>query len=174
MLAKLDVIGGSVIYWLLVLFLGLAQESVGLYYQYVLNEWPCVLCIHVRLWVMLMILVALAGLWLRQYRIGRAALHMAMVAIAIGIFERAWILLGTERGTLQAECGIDLGMPAWLAIDQWMPQVFGVWTSCGYTPELWFGITMAEGLFVSSIVMALISLVFVLAVIVKGKKPGME
>lgn len=172
MLDKFDSLGSSAGYWLLVLLLGVMLESVGLYYQYVLNEWPCVLCIHVRMWIMIWILVALAGVWLRKHRLLRGAMHFVMAAIAIGILERAWILLGTERGTLQAECGIDLGMPAWLAIDKWFPQVFGVWTSCGYTPELWFGITMAEGLLVSSIALIIVSLMFALAAF--ANKPNQE
>ena len=164
MLNKLNSIGYSFGYWLLVLLLGVALEAVGLYYQYALNEWPCVLCIHVRIWVMLLILVALTGLFLRKRRIACGISHLAVAAIAIGILERAWVLLGTERGTLQAECGIDLGMPAWFAIDKWIPQVFGVWTSCGYTPELLFGITMAEGLMMISMALALISLMCALAI----------
>lgn len=163
MLNRLESIGESFTYWLLILLLGVALEAVGLYYQYVLNEWPCVLCIHVRIWVMLMILVALAGLFLRKHRVACGVTHLVMAGVAIGILERAWVLLGTERGTLQAECGIDLGMPVWFAIDKWFPQVFGVWTSCGYTPELWLGITMAEGLLIISMVLALISLMIALA-----------
>lgn len=156
--------GNSFGYWLLVLLLGVALEAVGLYYQYALNEWPCVLCIHVRIWIILLILVALAGLFLRKHRIVCGISHIAIATIAIGILERAWLLLGTERGTLQAECGVELGMPAWFAIDKWIPQVFGVWTSCGYTPELLFGITMAEGLLMISMALALISLMLALAI----------
>ena len=164
MFRKLDSIGSSLGYWLLVVVFGVALEAVGLYYQYALNEWPCVLCIHVRIWVLLMILVALAGLFLREHKISCGISHLVMAGVAIGILERAWVLLGTERGTLQAECGIDLGMPAWFTIDKWFPQVFGVWTSCGYTPELLFGITMAEGLLIISMVLALISLMIALAI----------
>lgn len=172
MFSKLNSMGSSFGYWILVLLFSVALEAVGLYYQYVLNEWPCVLCIHVRIWVMILILVALAGLFLRKHRIFCSASHIAMAAAAIGMLERAWLLLGTERGTLQAECGIDLGMPAWFAIDKWLPQIFGVWTSCGYTPELLFGITMAEGLLVISMALALTSLLFALAVLANRNKVG--
>jgi protein dithiol:quinone oxidoreductase len=53
-------------------------------------------------------------------------------------------LLATERGWLEGECSVNLGMPAWFAIDKWLPDIFSAWTSCGYTPVMAFGITMAE------------------------------
>ncbi|MDH5485720.1 MAG: disulfide bond formation protein B, partial [Gammaproteobacteria bacterium] len=56
------------------------------------------------------------------------------------------------------DCGFDTGLPAWFAVDQWLPWMFRVETSCGYTPELMFGITMAEALLVFSGVLLLLSL----------------
>ena len=49
-------------YWALLILVGLALEGGALYYQYVLDEWPCVLCIHVRILVMAFMLIALLGL----------------------------------------------------------------------------------------------------------------
>ena len=75
----------------------------------------------------------------------------------VGLFERSYMLLGTERGTVMASCNFDLGLPSWLAFDKWLPAVFEVQASCGYTPELLFGITMAEGLIVMSSALVIIS-----------------
>ena len=33
----------SKLYWILLITLGLSLEAAALYYQYVLDEWPCVL-----------------------------------------------------------------------------------------------------------------------------------
>ncbi|MFC6670264.1 hypothetical protein [Marinobacterium aestuariivivens] len=41
---------------------------------------------------------------------------------------------------------MDSGLPAWFAPDQWWPWMFEIWEPCGYTPEMPFGITMAEAL----------------------------
>ena len=41
---------------------------------------------------------------------------------------------------------MELGLPPWLALDKWSPQVSDAQTSCGYTPESWAGITTAETL----------------------------
>jgi len=130
-LGRLTTFSKSARYWLLLVLVGLSFEGVALYYQYVLEEMPCVLCIQVRIWV------------------------MALIFIAIGLLERSYQLLGTERGFTFSDCGMDLGMPAWFALDVWFPALFQVQTSCGYTPELLFGITMAEALIVVSAIFLL-------------------
>lgn len=149
-------------YWLALLVLGLSMEGVALYYQHVLMEDPCVLCIQVRIWVLCLILVALIALAMRRAWVYRLAQILTIVVFA-GLLERSWQLFGTERGFLYGDCGFDTGLPAWLALDTWFPAVFRVETSCGYTPQLLFGITMAEALLVMSGVLLLAALVLTVA-----------
>ena len=155
MLDRLTIFSKSTGYWILLVLVGLSFEGVALYYQYVLEEMPCVLCIQVRIWVVALILVALAAIWMRRNAFMNLLAHMLTVVIAIGLLERSYQLLGTERGFTCRDCGLDLGMPAWFALDAWFPALFQVQTSCGYTPELLFGITMAEALIVISAIFLL-------------------
>jgi len=67
----------------------------------------------------------------------------------IALIERSWELLGTERGFIMGSCSFDLGLPNWLAVDQWLPFLFKVETTCGYTPEIALGFSMAEVLLAS-------------------------
>lgn len=154
-LGRLTIFSKSAWYWLLLVLTGLSFEGVALYYQYVLEELPCVLCIQVRIWVMALILVALLAIWVRRNAFMNLLAHMLTVLIAIRLLERSYQLLGTERGFTFSDCGLDLGMPAWFALDVWFPALFQVQTSCGYTPELLFGVTMAEALIVISAVFLL-------------------
>lgn len=151
-LGQLTIFSKSAWYWLLLVLTGLSFEGVALYYQYVLELMPCVMCIQVRIWMMALILVALAAIWVRRNAFMNLLAHMLTVVIAIGLLERSYQLLGTERGFTFSNCGLDLGMPAWFALDAWFPALFQVQTSCGYTPELLFGVTMAEALIVFSAV----------------------
>ena len=162
---RLEKVSKSATYWALLLVVGLCFEAVALYYQYVLELQPCVLCIHVRIWVMALILVSLAALWMRRSAFMNLLAHMLTVVIAIGMLERSYQLLGTERGFTFSDCGLDLGLPAWFALDSWFPAMFKVQTSCGYTPELLFGITMAEALIVASAVFLLVSAIMVVSVL---------
>ncbi len=167
MLDTLARIGKSGFYWLALALIGLTSEAVGLFYQHVLEEDPCVLCIHVRLWVMALIIVALLMLLLRRLRFILVAGHLLTVVIAAGLLERSYQLLGTERRFVVGDCGFDLGLPAWFTPDEWFPALFQVETSCGYTPELLFGITMAEALIVASAVFLLISIALSVAAIAR-------
>ncbi len=153
-------------YWLAWALLGLVFIAIALYYQYVLDELPCVLCIHSRIWIAAISLVALLALTLGQRWFNIIA-HVLTLIFTAGLLERSYQLLGTERGFIFGDCGFDLGLPTWFALDKWLPGVFGVETSCGYTPELLFGITMAEGLIVLSSALLLISLITTIAALAR-------
>ena len=141
------------------------MEALALTYQYVLEYQPCVLCIHVRIWVMGLMLLALIGLSMRNNRILRTAAHALTVVVMVGLLERSWMLLGTERGFVEGSCDFDLGMPAWFALDTWFPAMFKVWEACGYTPELLFGITMAEALLAISAALLLATIALTIATV---------
>ncbi len=154
---RLSDISRSPLYWLTYIVGGLSLLVVALIYQYVFEELPCVVCIQIRLWISLLILVAVMGLILRKYFVGNMLSQLAVVFVAAGLIERSYLLLGTEKGFVFADCGFNAGLPAWFAIEQWLPWLFQVEASCGYTPELLFGVTMAEALMVMSVVLAFVS-----------------
>ncbi len=139
-------------YWMALVLLALSLEGVALFYQYRLDYGPCVMCIHVRVWLLGLVFAGLAGLLARRWRgLWLPVLAQSLVAVVgAGMLERSLKLLGTERGTFEGSCAMESGLPAWFALDKWFPSVFQVQEPCGYTPELLFGITMAEALVVLS------------------------
>ncbi len=169
MLKKLATIGSSAWYWLAIVILGLSMLAIALFYQYVLDYGPCVICIHVRIWTMGFIVIALAALFVRRSWMLCAITHALTAMIAGALLERSWLLLGTERGTIVGDCSMASGLPAWFAVDKWFPKLFEIWEACGYTPELLFGITMAEGLVVFSITLLLVSIILMAAALL-GRK----
>ena len=144
-------------YWMVYVVGGLTLLAIALFFQYFLEEQPCAMCIHVRLWVSLFVIVSFAGLLTRGNRIINAIANLFTALIAVGLIERSYMLLGTERGFVFSDCGFGLGLPAWFAIDEWLPRLYRVETLCGYTPEIAFGITMAEMLIVMSGLLLLVS-----------------
>jgi disulfide bond formation protein DsbB len=156
-------------YWLLYIVTGRALLGVAMLYQYVFEEQPCVMCVQVRLWIWLFVVMSLLGLLTRNRRALNSVAHVSIVLIAVGLTERSYQLLGTERGFVFGDCGFDPGLPAWFAVEKWLPWMFRVETSCGYTPELIFGITMAEALILFSGCLLLISLCVALAFFVKTR-----
>lgn len=163
MFGKITGLSTGAAYWIALLALGLVLEGVALSYQYLLDYWPCVLCIHVRIWVLGLIVTSLLGALTHRVRGMRIAAHLLMSVVAAGLLERSWLLLGTERGTVSGSCGMDSGLPSWFALDVWFPTFFKVWEACGYTPELVFGITMAEALIVLSLMLLPLSILMLAA-----------
>lgn len=150
-------LAGSRLYWAGLALLGIALEAAALYYQYALDEWPCVLCIHVRIWVMTFMLLALLALFFTRSRIAMRFFHGLSVLVMMALAERSWRVLAVERGWIFGDCDLDLGMPNWFALDKWLPSVFEVQTSCGYTPFVIFRISLAEVLMAVSILLVIAS-----------------
>ena len=157
MLTLLARLGRQRRYWAALVLAGLALEGAALYYQYALDEWPCALCIHVRIWVAAFILLGLAGLFATASTTASRVLHGLNLVVMLGLAERSYQVLAVERGWSFGDCAMDLGMPAWFALDQWMPWVFEVQTTCGYSPYIVFEVTMAELLMVISVLLAMLA-----------------
>ena len=141
----------SPFYWLAMALVALMAEAVALYYQYVLDDYPCVICIHIRIWVAAFFLLGVAGLWLRITNVGLLLAQALSLVFSIGLLERSYVLYGTENGFIDGSCSISLGFPTWFSVDQWMPWLFKVEGACGFTPELFWGINMSEVLLAGSI-----------------------
>ncbi len=160
-------------YWRSYIAGGIALLITALVFQHLLEELPCVVCIQIRLLITLLILVAIIGLLScnASRSIGAISIfsHLSMVVIAAMLTERSYLLLGTERGFVFADCGFDLGLPTWFAIEEWLPWLYRIETSCGYTPELIFSITMAEALMAMSVFLLLTSSAVFLVFIIPSK-----
>ncbi|MBV0932357.1 disulfide bond formation protein B [Marinobacterium weihaiense] len=158
----------SRLYWGLLLMGALAAEAVALYFQYALDYGPCVLCIHIRLWMFALILVALFALLTPRCRKAQIGCHGLALVTALGLAERSWRTLAVERYWIESACSLDSGFPAWFAPGQWWPWLFEIWESCGYTPEMVAGFTMAELLAAgSSLFVVLAALAFGLSLVNK-------
>ncbi len=129
----------------------------ALFYQYVLEEEPCQVCIHARLWVTAWILAGLMILLLPQHFFGRSLGHLSIIVASIGLGERALYLYRLENGIGDGSCEFQLGMPDWFAVDRWIPWLFEVRNLCSYTPEIAFGVSMAEALLGIAVTASLIA-----------------
>ena len=133
-------------YWLMMAAVSLAMLVIALYYQYALGEEPCQVCIQSRLWVFALLMVSMTLATFPKNRLWRLSGNLLALACAVGLGERAWFLYQLENGIGNGSCEFQLGMPDWFAIDQWLPSLFEVRNLCSFTPEMLFGLSMAEGL----------------------------
>lgn len=137
-------------YWLSITAASLTMLVIALYYQYALGEEPCQVCIQARLWVFALLLLSMAIAILPENRHLRLAGNLLALTCTVGLGERAWFLYQLENGIGNGSCEFQLGMPDWFAIDQWFPSLFEVRNLCSFTPEMLFGLSMAEGLLLIS------------------------
>ena len=133
-------------YWISLFMAGVALLAVALYYQYVLGGEPCQVCIHARLWVAALTLIALLMIATPQNAALRIAANAGVLIASVGLTERARYLYRLENGIGDGSCQFQLGMPDWFAVDRWMPWLFEVRNLCSFTPEMLFGLSMAESL----------------------------
>lgn len=156
-------------YWLFLIVLGLGMEGIALYYQYALDYGPCVLCIHVRLWITVMILIAVLALLRPRLKWFNVMSHLLMCGVMLALVNRSWLLIATERGWIEGTCDFNIGLPAWLDVQKWWPFLYEIQEPCGYTPILYFGVTMAEALLVIFSVLTVISLVLFVTALFSGR-----
>jgi len=154
-------------YWGIVVCAGLALEGVALFYQYILGEPPCVLCIQARFWTLTGLLFGLLGLWTER-PLARGIAHVGLVSALVLLINRSRISVLVERGEYEGQCGMDAGFPSWFALDDWLPQIFEVQTMCGYTPNFILGLTMGEGLFYGATLLLLIAVCALLLTFASG------
>ena len=146
-------------YWLGLVVLGLFMEGVALYYQYGVGDEPCQICIHTRIWVAAFILLGVLMCVLPRHTPVNLIGHLLAVICMLGLWERCKYLLDVENGKGEGSCEFFLGFPEWFALDVWFPAVFEVRNLCGFTPEMIWGITMAQALIVVSSLLVAMSLV---------------
>jgi disulfide bond formation protein DsbB len=156
-------VGERNLYWIFLILVGLSMEAAALYYQYVLDEMPCVLCIHIRIWILGFVAVAILAMLLKRLKPIVPALHILNSLMMVGFVERSWQTLAVERGWIFSNCNMDAGLPTWGQLDQWFPALFEVKAACGYTPYIAYDISMAEVLMVTSTLLLGLSLLYLVA-----------
>lgn len=155
--------------WSEIAILALLAWLVAVVYQYVFDDAPCILCIHVRLLLTAVLIISLVGAVTTQTAWAQILTWLALLGVSGWLVERGWQLVATERGWVLGSCGLnlDLGMPSWFPVDQWMPELFEATTPCGKSPELMFGVSMAEGSLVLGGLLALIALANLIVLLIR-------
>jgi disulfide bond formation protein DsbB len=151
--------------WYFAIALPLVLEPTALFFQYVLDYGPCILCVQIRATLIVMLIAGIAGISISCKTIQKAL--SAGLFVISGVFTyQSFMVLGIERYWFEGSCTMDAPFPNWLPLHEWLPSVFEPWELCGYTPEIIRGITMAESLVIISIA-SLIAAIYNLFVVLR-------
>lgn len=151
--------------WLLLAFTCAALMLTALFFQYVMDLAPCLMCVYQRAAISGMFVAALVGAY------GRNNVVMRWLAILGWILAAGWGLKIAHDQVLVEEivarggfstCPIFAQFPSWLLLDKWIPAVFNptgmcgeiAWTFLGYSMAFWmrviFGLMLGVALLVTA------------------------
>lgn len=136
--------------------------GIALYYQYAMAWEPCVLCIHIRIYMLGLMALSLLMIFLSQIKLIRLLGFIGQSALAIPLFLKCRELYRIEIGLEEAGCLFNAGLPTWFDLEAWLPSIFEVRSACGDSPNIILNITMAEALYIGSAVAMVAAVLLVL------------
>lgn len=141
--------GQSRLFWIAGIVYLLLLEGIALYYQYVLDMFPCALCVQIRAWLYGAILTAaFSAVFVERFRYRFAGLILTILLLGGGLYT-SWYAWGVEKGTIISNCTFGAGFPEFMPLDQWIPVLFEAQGICGQSPTMWLGISMVEWLLIT-------------------------
>jgi disulfide bond formation protein DsbB len=146
----------SPLFWVVIFLICTIMEGTALYYQYVLDYYPCVLCVQIRACIGIIMIAALIGIFGSTWRPSRTIAHLTGLFGSGLMLERSYQTLGVEKGFIDGSCSLTSGFPSWIPLNEVWPAVFEPLESCGYTPLLPLGISMAEALVAAAVILTLV------------------
>lgn len=149
--------------WLVILVSALGLEATALYFQYVMQLDPCVLCIYERLAVAGIGLAGLIGLTAPGFGLIRFPAYLLWGVSAIWGLSVAMEHVGVQFGSPDLNCEFFANFPAWLKLDEWFPAVFAPtgycddiqWQFLGFSMPQWM--TVVYSGYLVLLVLALVS-----------------
>lgn len=112
--------------WFLLALSALGLELTTLYFQYVMQLEPCVLCVYERNAVAIIFLAGICGLINPKIVILRVGGYLLWAGgIAWGLYLSV-MHSGIQMGLIKdsASCDFAANYPSWMQLDQWLPWLF--------------------------------------------------
>lgn len=131
--------------WFLLICTALGLEATALFFQYIMELDPCVMCIYQRLAIFGIAAAGLIGFINPKSRVLRS------VGVVLWGVSTAWGLkIAIELVQLQsnpspfATCSFLPEFPSWMPLHEWLPSVFMPTGMCSDIPWSLFNVTMSE------------------------------
>ncbi|MFC6439520.1 disulfide bond formation protein DsbB [Bowmanella sp. JS7-9] len=132
--------------WKLLFISALGLEVCALYFQYVLDLQPCIMCVYQRTAVFGVLFAALLGIFSSENTLLR------LLAQALWLVSAIWgLLIAREHVAIQqdpfgffAGCEIVPNFPSWAPLHEWLPQIFAATGDCGDIDWQFLGMSMPQ------------------------------
>ncbi|WP_448547191.1 disulfide bond formation protein DsbB [Thalassotalea fusca] len=136
--------------WQLLAVSALGLELTALYFQYVMDLAPCIMCIYQRVAIWSIFLAGVVGSIAHQNVFGRIAAYALLGTGAI------WgLLIAIEHVEMQTStmaflfsCEIVPNFPSWAPLHDWIPALFAATGDCGVISWQFLGYSMPQWMIV--------------------------
>ena len=131
--------------WLILAGTALALELCALFFQYVMNLDPCVMCIYQRLAIFGILAAGLIGIAGHKYRLVRLLAIIGWTTSAVWGLKLALELVDMQTNPSPfSTCSFLPEFPHWMPLHEWIPSVFMPTGMCSDIPWEMFGVTMGQ------------------------------
>lgn len=132
--------------WLLLALSALGLELCALFFQYVMDLAPCIMCVYQRVAICAIILAGFIGF------IGCRFLIARLFAFALWVTGAIWgLLIALEHveiqesaGSLFFSCDFFPNFPTWAPLHEWIPFLFEATGDCGDINWQFLGYSMPQ------------------------------
>lgn len=136
--------------WQLLALSALALELTALFFQYVLDLQPCIMCIYQRVAIWGVFFAGVVGSLSSQYVIGRILAYVLWATGAI------WgLIIALEHVEMQSatmsflfSCEFVPNFPTWAPLHEWLPALFAATGDCGDINWQFLGFSMPQWMIV--------------------------
>ncbi len=159
--------------WLLLAISALTIELSALFFQYVMDLAPCIMCVYQRLAILAIFSAGVIGTVGCQNVFARTLAYLSWGGSAIWGFIIALehVDMQANSGSLFFSCEFIPNFPTWAPLHQWLPLLFEATGDCGEISWQFFGFSMPQWMVV---IYALYTLAFAVVLVnrlICAKKP---
>jgi disulfide bond formation protein DsbB len=132
--------------WLYLALSAVGLEIIALYFQYVLDLAPCIMCVYQRLAIIVIAFAGLLGAISIHYIIGRIVSFSLWATAAIWglITAIEHVDMQANSGSLFYSCEFIPNFPTWAPLHQWFPLLFEATGDCGEISWQLLGFSMPQ------------------------------
>jgi len=119
--------------WQLLALSAIALELCALFFQYIMDLAPCIMCVYQRVAILSIIIAGIIG------AVGCRSVFARMIAYAFWAVGAIWGLfialehveMQDNSGSLFFSCEFMPNFPTWAPLHEWIPFLFEATGSCG-------------------------------------------
>ena len=136
--------------WILLALSALALELCALFFQYVLDLAPCIMCVYQRVAICAIILAGLIGFAGCRFLVARVLAYGLWATGSIWglIIALEHVEMQENSGSLFFSCEFIPNFPTWAPLHQWFPAIFEATGDCGKISWQFLGYSMPQWMIV--------------------------